>query len=110
MDGFIDFDAMSEAPPVLELLYVELTWKKTCLGKTRHKKPKRRTEANSGILETVLTVDVPADVPGGEFERVVDALQNSLQLLFLRDLRLGHLRHVQLLALQLLWRHGHKYL
>lgn len=55
----------------------------------------------SGI-ESVLTVDVPADVSGGQFEGVVDALQHSLQLLLLGDLRLCHLGHVQLLALQLL--------
>lgn len=32
-----------------------------------------------------LTVNVPPNAPGGEFERVVDPLQNCLQLLLLGD-------------------------
>lgn len=49
----------------------------------------------------LLTVNVPADAPGGQLEGVVDALQDGLELLLLGDLRLGHLGHVQLLAFQL---------
>lgn len=49
-----------------------------------------------------LTVNVPANAPGGQLEGVVDALQDGLELLLLGDLRLGHLGHVQLLAFQLL--------
>lgn len=37
-------------------------------------------------MTVVLTVHVPANVPGGQFEGVVDSFQNRLQLLFLGDL------------------------
>lgn len=49
----------------------------------------------------VLTVNVPANAPGGQLEGVVDALQDGLKLLLLGDLGLSHLGHVQLLAFQL---------
>lgn len=52
--------------------------------------------------EVALTVNVPADAPGGQLEGVVDALQDGLKLLLLGDLGLSHLGHVQLLAFQLL--------
>ena len=49
-----------------------------------------------------LTVNIPADAASGHLDGVVDSFQDCLEFLFLGDLRLRHLRHVQLLALQLL--------
>lgn len=59
-------------------------------------------EREENRWEVVLTVDIPANAPGGQLEGVVDALQDGLKLLLLGDFRLGHLGHVQLLAFQLL--------
>lgn len=50
-----------------------------------------------------LTVHVPLDAPGRKLQGLVDLLQDSLQLLLLSNLRLGHFRNVQLLTLKFLW-------
>lgn len=50
-----------------------------------------------------LTVYIPLDAPGRKLQCFVDLFQHSLQLLFLGDLRLGNLCHIELLTLQLLW-------
>lgn len=50
------------------------------------------------------TVDVPLDAPGGDLQRVIDSLQNRLQLLLLGNLRLGHLCNIQLLTFKLFYR------
>lgn len=50
------------------------------------------------------TVDVPLDASGGDLQSIIDPLQNRLQLLFLCDLRLGHLCDIQLLTFKLLYR------
>lgn len=49
-----------------------------------------------------LTVHAPLDSPAVRPQQFVDGLQNSLKLLLLADLGLGHLGHVQLPARQLL--------
>lgn len=60
-----------------------------------------QTKLQSGAA---LTVNGPADTPGGQLQGVIDALQHGLQLLLLGDLWLGHLGHVQFLPFQLFWR------
>lgn len=57
-----------------------------------------------------LTVHAPLDGPAVRAQQLIHSLQNCLQLLFLADLRLRHLGHVQLSAWQLFcWGHQRHY-
>lgn len=55
------------------------------------------------LLFVKLTVHVPLDASGREFQGFVDLLQDSLQLLLLSNLWLRDLSNVQLLTLKFLW-------
>lgn len=49
-------------------------------------------------MDATLTVHTPLNGPAVRTQQLIHSLQNCLQLLFLADLRLRHLGHVQFSA------------